>query len=117
MLKSHPNQGVEVQITDNQGTPPYNLRLSQNRAQAVVDELVKLGVDDEETEKAEAAAGFDLLLPNTSEANKARNRRVQVADHQGEEPAPERGVSAQWGGASGGITSGEHGKRVAAPRK
>jgi outer membrane protein OmpA-like peptidoglycan-associated protein len=79
VLKSHPEiQGVEVQgHTDNQGTPPYNLRLSQNRAQAVVDELVKLGVDGSRLE-AKGYGQDKPLLPNTSEANKARNRRVQL---------------------------------------
>jgi len=78
-LKSHPEiRNIEIQgHTDNQGMPAYNLRLSQNRAQAVLDALVKLGVDPSRLE----ARGYGQdkpLLPNTSDANRARNRRVQL---------------------------------------
>jgi outer membrane protein OmpA-like peptidoglycan-associated protein len=69
---------VEVQgHTDNTGTPEYNQRLSQQRAQAVVDALVRLGVDSSRLE----AKGYGQdrpLAPNTTDANRAKNRRVQV---------------------------------------
>jgi outer membrane protein OmpA-like peptidoglycan-associated protein len=71
-------KAVEVQgHTDNQGTAAYNLRLSQNRAQAVVDTLIKLGVDPSRLE-AKGYGDTKPLLPNSTEANKAKNRRVQV---------------------------------------
>ena len=63
--------------SDNQGTAAYNLRLSQNRAQAVVDALIKLGVEPSRLE-AKGYGDTKPLLPNTTEANKARNRRVQL---------------------------------------
>lgn len=69
---------VEVQgHTDDTGTPVYNQRLSQNRAQAVVDALVRLGVD---TTRLEAKGyGQDKpLVPNVNDANRAKNRRVQI---------------------------------------
>jgi outer membrane protein OmpA-like peptidoglycan-associated protein len=79
VLKTKPElKMVEVQgHTDNQGTTAYNLRLSQNRAQAVVDSLIKLGVDPSRLE-AKGYGDTKPLLPNTTEPNKARNRRVQL---------------------------------------
>jgi outer membrane protein OmpA-like peptidoglycan-associated protein len=79
VLNTHPEiKGVEVQgHTDNEGTPAYNLRLSESRAQAVVDTLVKLGVDPLRLE-AKGYGDTKPLLPNTTESNRARNRRVQL---------------------------------------
>jgi outer membrane protein OmpA-like peptidoglycan-associated protein len=69
---------AEVQgHTDNTGSPVYNQRLSQGRAQAVVDTLVRLGVAPERL----AAKGYGAdkpLVPNSTDANRAKNRRVQV---------------------------------------
>lgn len=69
---------VEVQgHTDNTGTAPHNLRLSQERAQAVVDALVRLRVDPSRL----TAKGYGQEKPiaaNTSEPGRARNRRVQL---------------------------------------
>jgi outer membrane protein OmpA-like peptidoglycan-associated protein len=79
VLKSRPQiQRVEVQgHTDDTGSPLYNERLSQSRAQAVVDALIRLGVDPLRL----SAKGYGQdkpLLPNSSEPNRARNRRVQL---------------------------------------
>ncbi|MGC4086416.1 MAG: carboxypeptidase regulatory-like domain-containing protein [Polyangiaceae bacterium] len=69
---------VEVQgHTDNTGTPPHNLRLSQERAQAVVDALLRLRVDPSRL----TAKGYGQekpIAPNVSEYGRARNRRVQL---------------------------------------
>jgi outer membrane protein OmpA-like peptidoglycan-associated protein len=79
VLKTHTEiKSVEVQgHTDNQGSAPYNLKLSGDRAQAVVDALVKLGVDPLRV-VAKGYGDTKPLLPNTTEANKAKNRRVQL---------------------------------------
>lgn len=79
VLKSRPDiKSVEVQgHTDDTGTPLHNQRLSQNRAQAVVDALERLGVEPGRL----IAKGYGQdkpLVPNTSEPNRARNRRVQL---------------------------------------
>jgi len=79
VLKAHPEiSSVEVQgHTDNTGSQPHNLRLSQDRAQAVTDTLTRLGVDASRL----SAKGYGQekpILPNTSEPNRARNRRVQL---------------------------------------
>lgn len=69
---------VEIQgHTDNTGSAPYNLRLSQERAEAVKEALMRLGVAGSRL----TAKGYGQekpLLPNVSDANRARNRRVQL---------------------------------------
>jgi outer membrane protein OmpA-like peptidoglycan-associated protein len=79
VLKAHPEiTAVEVQgHTDNQGEAAHNLELSQNRAQAVVGMLIKLGVDASRLQ-AQGYGDKKPLMPNVSEMNRARNRRVQL---------------------------------------
>jgi outer membrane protein OmpA-like peptidoglycan-associated protein len=79
VLNTHPEiKGVEVQgHTDNQGSAPYNLKLSESRAQAVVDTLVKLSVDPLRLQ-AKGYGDTKPLMPNTTESNRAKNRRVQL---------------------------------------
>jgi outer membrane protein OmpA-like peptidoglycan-associated protein len=79
VLKTHAEiKSIEIQgHTDNQGMPAYNQRLSQNRAQAVLDALVRLGVDSSRLQ-AKGYGQDKPLLPNTSDANRAKNRRVQL---------------------------------------
>jgi outer membrane protein OmpA-like peptidoglycan-associated protein len=79
LFKSKPEiRLAEVQgHTDNTGSAVYNKRLSQGRAQAVVDALVRLGVAPDRL----TAMGYGAdkpIAPNNSEANKAKNRRVQI---------------------------------------
>ncbi|HEY5954996.1 MAG TPA: carboxypeptidase regulatory-like domain-containing protein [Polyangiaceae bacterium] len=78
-LKEHPTiLRVEIQgHTDNSGTPAYNKRLSQERAESVRSALTALGVESNRL----TAVGYGQeksLVPNSTEANKARNRRVQL---------------------------------------
>ncbi len=78
MTKRADIKTIEVQgHTDNTGTAPYNLRLSQSRAEAVVDALTKLGV--EPTRMTAKGYGQEKPLgPNTTDAGRAKNRRVQI---------------------------------------
>jgi len=68
---------VEIQgHTDNRGGPGFNMDLSQRRAEAVRDWLVRNGVDAARLE----AKGYGMrrpIVPNITAANRARNRRVQ----------------------------------------
>jgi outer membrane protein OmpA-like peptidoglycan-associated protein len=62
--------------TDADGSDTYNLKLSQSRAEAVVEYLVKAGVDGSRL----VAKGFGEGLPidtNDTTKGKARNRRVE----------------------------------------
>ncbi|GDX82316.1 hypothetical protein LBMAG42_41270 [Deltaproteobacteria bacterium] len=77
-LLVHPEMTrIEVQgHTDNRGTEPYNLDLSQRRAEAVRAYLVRRGVEPSRV----VAQGYGTSRPlgdNASEAGRARNRRVQ----------------------------------------
>jgi OOP family OmpA-OmpF porin len=64
--------------TDNSGSKQHNMQLSQGRAKAVVDVLAhKYGIDP----KRLIAKGYGdtkPVAPNTSDANKAKNRRVEL---------------------------------------
>jgi len=76
-MKANPNVKMEVQgHTCNLGTPAYNLGLSDRRANAVRDYLVKNGV----TAGSLTAKGYGLtqpIAPNDKEENRALNRRVE----------------------------------------
>jgi outer membrane protein OmpA-like peptidoglycan-associated protein len=78
MSKRADIKNVEVQgHTDDTGAAAYNLRLSQSRAQAVVDAISSHGIDASRM----TAKGYGQqkpLVPNTTEPNRAKNRRVQV---------------------------------------
>ncbi len=79
LLTQHPEiRRVEIQgHTDDTGSAAYNKRLSQDRADAVRTSLISLGVEASRL----TAVGYGAeksLVPNTSEANRARNRRVQL---------------------------------------
>lgn len=78
MVKNPKVALVEIQgHTDNTGSAPYNLRLSQERAEAVKEALMRLGIEGSRL----TAKGYGQekpLLPNVSDANRARNRRVQL---------------------------------------
>lgn len=69
---------VIVGHTDNQGTMQYNLDLSHRRAQAVADALVaNYGIARDRL--TAAGAGFLApVAPNDSEADRAKNRRVEM---------------------------------------
>jgi outer membrane protein OmpA-like peptidoglycan-associated protein len=78
-LKDHPELArIEIQgHTDNTGAPAYNKRLSQERAEAVRNGLISLGI--ESARLTAVGYGQDKPIgPNSSEALKARNRRVQM---------------------------------------
>jgi len=75
-LKAHPNVKAEIQgYTDNKGSYKYNLILSQKRAKAVYEALIKLGVNKNQL----TWAGYGPKNPIASNATKegrAKNRRV-----------------------------------------
>jgi outer membrane protein OmpA-like peptidoglycan-associated protein len=76
-LKDNPDILVEINAyTDNIGTEKYNLKLSQNRANSVVNYLVKKGVDKSRL----FPTGFGEQNPvasNETEQGRALNRRVE----------------------------------------
>ena len=73
----NPDYIIEVQgHTDNVGKPEVNMNLSEKRAQAVREYLVKAGVDG----KRMTAHGYGDTMPiddNKTKAGRAKNRRVE----------------------------------------
>ncbi len=78
-LRSHPEiLGIEIQgHTDNSGTPEHNQVLSEQRSNAVRNALLLLGIEPNRL----SARGYGQekpLVANSSAANRAKNRRVQL---------------------------------------
>ena len=63
--------------TDNQGSAPYNLDLSQRRAAAVYLWLIQHGVDSGRL-RSDGRGLMEPIADNTSESGRALNRRVEV---------------------------------------
>jgi len=80
VMKDNPSWRFQVEgHTDTDGGGPYNLGLSQRRAEAVVDDLV----NRKKIERSRLVPrGFGLtrpVAPNTTQAGKALNRRVELS--------------------------------------
>ncbi len=60
------------------GTIEQQKELSEQRAKVVADYLIKMGVRDEKHIFTRGLAGNFPIVPNTTEENKARNRRVEI---------------------------------------
>jgi OOP family OmpA-OmpF porin len=88
VLTDNPKITLEVQgHTDNVGNDAYNMKLSQSRADAVRAYMVAHGT--EPSRLISKGYGFHQpLVPNTSEANRALNRRVQFIRTETGPPAP-----------------------------
>ena len=73
------NPGLRIELsahTDDQGTDAYNDRLSQQRGEKAKQYIVRKGISPDRI----SAVGYGKrrpLLPNTSEENRAVNRRVE----------------------------------------
>ena len=73
------NSGIKIEIgghTDNTGSKEYNQTLSENRAKAVVDYLIKNGISDTDL----SYKGYDYSVPiadNSTEEGRALNRRTE----------------------------------------
>jgi hypothetical protein len=68
---------VATGYTDTSGSPKYNLRLSERRAEAVKQELVRLGVPAANITTF-GKGETDLLVPTADGVREARNRRVEI---------------------------------------
>ncbi len=60
------------------GTPAARQRLSEERAEAVAKFLVDMGVRDDYEVYTRGYGADKPIVPNTSEENRARNRRVEI---------------------------------------
>jgi len=76
VLKEFPEVRIKiVGHTDDIGTPEFNQDLSRRRAEAVKKYLVDKGIDASRIE-TEGRGATEPKLPNTSEENRAKNRRI-----------------------------------------
>lgn len=77
MAEEYPKLKIELSgHTDDRGNAAYNVDLSERRAKAVVDYLVKKGIGADRLK----SAGYGLtqpMVPNTSAANRQLNRRTE----------------------------------------
>jgi outer membrane protein OmpA-like peptidoglycan-associated protein len=77
VFNSHPNLKVKVEgHADSTGPEAYNQKLSERRANAVVQGLVDRGVQNEKL-MAVGQGELKPAYPNNTEANRAKNRRVE----------------------------------------
>jgi outer membrane protein OmpA-like peptidoglycan-associated protein len=75
--RSCPDVAIEIEgHTDSEGTDERNQPLSERRAEAVVDYLIKAGVLAERM-KAVGYGASKPVAPNDTSANRARNRRIE----------------------------------------
>lgn len=73
------NNSIELEVighTDNVGSSAANKQVSMDRAQVVIDYLIRKGIDPVKL-KATAKGAKEPLMPNDNEANRALNRRVE----------------------------------------
>jgi len=88
VLQRNPEMRIEVQgHTDNKGAAAYNLKLSGRRAASVRKYLVAKGIQGARL----VSRGYGLTRPlvaNTTEQNRALNRRVQFIRTEGGQSAP-----------------------------
>ncbi len=73
------NHDMKIKLfghTDGTGYQDWNKKLSLQRVQVVLDYLRSLGVHNEI--EIEGRGGADPIVPNDTEENKAKNRRVEV---------------------------------------
>ncbi len=78
ILKANPTMNIELSgHTDSDGDDDHNMELSKRRAKAVVDWLIKEGIDS----KRLSHKGYGEtkpIAPNDTAENKAKNRRTEV---------------------------------------
>ena len=76
-MLDYPSMKIEISgHTDNKGTADYNKKLSESRAKAVLDYLVKKGISPDRM----TSAGYGMEKPmaaNDSEGGRQLNRRTE----------------------------------------
>lgn len=77
MMKLNPSMKIRIDgHTDNSASKGASIRLSTQRAEAVKSYLVRYNIDAKRI-LAKGVGGTQPVVPNTSEENKRRNRRVE----------------------------------------
>jgi len=77
LLRDNPSLKLEIRgHTDNVGDFNLNLKLSQDRCQSVIGYLITKGIQADRL-KAVGRGPLDPVVPNSTEENKKKNRRVE----------------------------------------
>jgi outer membrane protein OmpA-like peptidoglycan-associated protein len=77
-INSNPDYSIVIEShTDNSGTPDALQSLTNDRAQAIVSRVSSLNVESSRLRPAGLGASLPVA-PNTTAANRAKNRRVQI---------------------------------------
>ncbi len=78
ILADNPDYKIMVEAhTDDKGTPEELQTLTQERAQAIADKMVVMGISQNRLEAKGLGASLPMVA-NTTNANRAKNRRVQL---------------------------------------
>jgi outer membrane protein OmpA-like peptidoglycan-associated protein len=78
ILKAYPKVTLKIGgYTDNTGDPQVNLKLSQQRADTVMADIVRLGVNASRL-KAEGYGKEHPVADNSTEEGRAKNRRIDM---------------------------------------
>jgi len=77
VLKGYDTRVTIVGHTDSSGADSYNQQLSERRAQAVLDELARLGVPYARL-SAVGRGEYEPRADNTTPAGRSQNRRVEI---------------------------------------
>ncbi|HMB59516.1 MAG TPA: OmpA family protein, partial [Xanthomonadales bacterium] len=78
LLQSEPDKKIRIEgHTDSVGDAAANVRLSEQRAQSVLDALVSLGVDGSRITSVGMGEDFPIAT-NDTEEGRSKNRRVDV---------------------------------------
>jgi outer membrane protein OmpA-like peptidoglycan-associated protein len=78
IIQAHPGLNLAIEgYTDTTGTPDYNLKLSQQRADAVRDFLVTQGLNAD-TIGSKGFGQADPVADNSTAAGRKQNRRVEI---------------------------------------
>ena len=78
LMNKNPQIKVEISAhTDDLGSEAYNMKLSQRRAKSVVDYLLMHDIPQDRL-IAKGYGETQPLVPNTSDENRAKNRRVEL---------------------------------------
>jgi len=78
ILKAYPQVKIRIGgYTDNTGDPAANLQLSEQRADNVMAELVRLGIDPARM-TAKGYGAEDPIADNSTEEGRQKNRRISL---------------------------------------
>ncbi|HMK50140.1 MAG TPA: OmpA family protein [Thermodesulfovibrionales bacterium] len=78
-IKKYPDKKIKLEgYTDSKGSKAYNLRLSQRRASATKEYLVKTGGIDPTSISTKGLGESDPVASNKTKAGRAKNRRVEI---------------------------------------